>query len=185
MTKFSPTINPTILPSYVNFFISQTDIEKVVSALIQSEVFFIIQPTHKEDSNEINETSVQADLSSNNKISENSISLRSIDIFIDDYLSKGIIPEISEVANHLGLKVPTFKLHFKKMYGSPFYEYYMNKKMKYASIQLLQGLPVSAVSSMVGYSQPIKFIKMFLKHFGVTPKQYQLNYSHSKRRPIF
>lgn len=79
-----------------------------------------------------------------------------------------------QVAQSLGLSIAVFKRIFKEMYGVSFYEYFLNKKMKYAAELLLKGLRGGLVSEMIGYSQPIKFIKMFKKHFGITPKEYQL-----------
>lgn len=47
--------------------------------------------------------------------------------------------------------------------------------MEYAAELLEAGHRASEVSVKIGYTQPIKFNKMFQKHFGITPKRYQIN----------
>lgn len=87
---------------------------------------------------------------------------------------ENIPPNQELIANELGISYGTFKTHFKDVFGKPFYQLYTEKKMEYASRLLIQGLRVVQVSERVGYSHPIKFNKMFQKHFGVTPKKFQM-----------
>jgi len=51
----------------------------------------------------------------------------------------------------------------------------VDKKMEYAAELLEAGHRASEVSVKIGYKYPIKFNKMFQKHFGITPKRYQIN----------
>jgi AraC-like DNA-binding protein len=46
--------------------------------------------------------------------------------------------------------------------------------MEYVAELLEGGYKAVDVSVQLGYSQPIKFSKMFQKHFGVTPRRYQM-----------
>ena len=49
--------------------------------------------------------------------------------------------------------------------------------MEYASELLKKGQTATYISKHLGYSHPIKFNKMFQKHFGVTPKKFQMQHS--------
>lgn len=85
----------------------------------------------------------------------------------------GIPPSQEEIANELKISVTTFKNHFKSSYGKTFYQFQFQKKMEYAAELLKQGRKANDVSIKTGYSSPIKFNKMFQKHFGITPHKYQ------------
>ncbi|WP_028666473.1 helix-turn-helix transcriptional regulator [Runella zeae] len=87
---------------------------------------------------------------------------------------ENIPPTQESIANELGISYGTFKTHFKEAFGKPFYQLYTEKKMEYAARLLIQGLKVVQVSDRIGYSHPIKFNKMFQKHFGITPKKFQM-----------
>jgi len=89
------------------------------------------------------------------------------------------IPSEGEIAAQLEMASSQFRMLFKRTYGKGFYQFYLSKRMEYASKLLRKGLKCNEVAKMVGYgdSSAIKFNKMFQKHFGVTPKKYQLNHS--------
>lgn len=82
-------------------------------------------------------------------------------------------PNIEDIAEEIGWSISKFKTRFKAYYGKPFYQIYMDQKMKYAAKLLKEGYKAMDVSEKVGYSQPIKFSKTFQKYFGVTPHKYK------------
>lgn len=82
--------------------------------------------------------------------------------------------KIEGVAEEVGMSIAQLKSHFKKNYGRGFYRFYIEAKMEYAATLLVKGLKASEVSVHLGYSHPVKFNKMFQKHFGITPKRYQV-----------
>jgi AraC-like DNA-binding protein len=99
-----------------------------------------------------------------------------IDKIYQKYIVKGIekIPPVSEeIAEEIGLSLSQFKALFKKRYGKPFYQMYVEHKMEYAAQLLREGYTSVVVSERIGYVHPIKFNKMFQKYYGVTPYQYQ------------
>lgn len=49
----------------------------------------------------------------------------------------------------------------------PFYRVYKGYKMEYAEGLLREGQTASSVSERVGYTQPIKFNKMFERFYGM------------------
>lgn len=83
-------------------------------------------------------------------------------------------PNIEDIAKEIGWNPSLFKARFKAYYGKPFYQAYIEQKMKYAAELLNEGWKAVEVSEKIGYSQPIKFNKMFQKFFGITPKKYQM-----------
>lgn len=91
------------------------------------------------------------------------------------YISENnsISPNIEEIAKEIGWNPALFKARFKAYYGKPFYQAYIEQKMKYAAELLTEGWKAVEVSEKVGYSQPIKFNKMFQKYFGITPHKFK------------
>jgi AraC-like DNA-binding protein len=106
----------------------------------------------------------------------------SIPQFIVDSLKKGNSLSIEEMASRVKLTPHAFKTKFISYYGKPFYQYYLERRMKYASELLLHGYKATQVAIQVGYGEKsiIKFNKMFQKHFGITPKKYQMSHCAKK-----
>ena len=89
-----------------------------------------------------------------------------------------IPPTERQIAAEIGIPLVKFKNEFKIAYGKPFYQLYMEKRMEYAAQLLQKGYRANKVSAMVGYGEKsaIKFSQMFQKHFGMTPKKYQMSH---------
>jgi len=95
-----------------------------------------------------------------------------------------IPPPENEIAKIYGIGIMAFKTTFKQIFGSTFYQYYVQKKMEYACQLLKKGHTANEVSAKVGYTHPIKFNKMFQKYIGMTPKQYQVKHYGSRNRRL-
>ena len=165
-------------PSYVSIFIAQDQINKVISLLIQENISFAVAPK-KHSSNTTTTTDkdekVTAQIQAEDELEAKTKIQQQIEAIIKTHLLAVKDPDVTEVAHSLGLKPPIFKNSFKEIYGKPFYQYYLERKMKLAANLLKTGMRASTVSKQIGYSHPIKFSKMFQKHFGLTPKKYQMN----------
>ena len=85
-------------------------------------------------------------------------------------------PTISAVAREAGLGEQAFKNNFQLIYQKTFLQAHLEKRMQQAAKLLSEGYPCNKVALMVGYAEKsaIKFNKMFQKHYGMTPKRYQL-----------
>ncbi len=81
--------------------------------------------------------------------------------------------KVKKIAFELGIPEAEFNHKFRKYFGKSFYQVYMEKRMEYAAGLLKAGYRASEVSKKIGYTQPIKFNKMFQKYFGMTPYKYQ------------
>jgi AraC-like DNA-binding protein len=163
-------------PSYVNIFITQDHINKVISLLIQENISFAFSPkSHSSNTTMGKAEKVTAQIHTDDKLKAKTIIGQEIGVIIKTHLSAVKDPDLTEIAHSLGLKPRIFKNSFKEIYGKPFYQYYLERKMELAANLLKTGMRASSVSKQIGYSHPIKFSKMFQKHFGLTPKKYQMS----------
>ena len=85
-------------------------------------------------------------------------------------------PKLDEITKEFSISLQTFKSKFQERYGKSFYQAYLEKKMEHAANLLRKGMTASIISERIGYSHPIKFNKMFQKHYGITPKKYQMQH---------
>lgn len=94
-------------------------------------------------------------------------------------ITEAPLPGMAEIAAEFGVSVNKLKILFLEEYGQPMYKAYMQSRMMKSAELLGKGYKASAVSTMVGYGDKsgIKFNKMFQKHFGMTPKKYQIKMS--------
>jgi AraC-like DNA-binding protein len=80
------------------------------------------------------------------------------------------LPSIPQIAREVAMSESTLKRCFRLMYGTSMYDYYLQKKMEYAKVQLTEKkLPVKEVAYMLGYENPGSFIRIFKKHFRLPP----------------
>jgi AraC-like DNA-binding protein len=101
-----------------------------------------------------------------------------IEVLINQCLKTKRTPSITDIAAECEMPIVTFKLFFKSQFNQTFYQYYLEERFEYAAELLRKGYNANAVSSMAGYGDKsaIKFNKMFQKHFGMTPKKYQMSH---------
>jgi len=103
-----------------------------------------------------------------------------LEVYIANNINKPI-PSLNELAKELGLHQTKLREICRNTHGMTLYQFYMEKRMTHAAQLLKQGYKCNVVARMVGYGEnsSIKFNKMFQKHFGITPKKYQME--HLKR----
>lgn len=117
----------------------------------------------------------------------NSNGLTTMEVIYQKYIVGGVnksIPTIEEIAAEFNMSTSSFKMQFSKVYGKSFYQLYMEKRMEYGATLLRKGYKATEVSKRLGYGEKssIKFNKMFQKHFGITPKKYQMEHHGILRR---
>ena len=164
-------------PLYVSIHVESKELAMIVQFFLQRNIYFKVDSPYSNSmqlETSYNSHSISLKKPAVNHHLSKYKGIEKVDSILDNYISNAKNPEMRQVAQSLGLSISVFKRIFQEMYGVSFYEYFLNKKMKYAAELLLKGLRGGLVSEMVGYSQPIKFTKMFKKHFGITPKKYQL-----------
>lgn len=86
---------------------------------------------------------------------------------------------LKELSDKACMSPTSFYRYFKRELGMSPIEFILNEKIKYAKKLLCNpNLNVSEVSYATGFEDANYFIRLFKKHEGVTPKQYQLmNYN--------
>jgi AraC-like DNA-binding protein len=177
---------------FINLHIDKNHIHEVMSLLIEQGISFhlsyVTSPPTVASKNSTSETSMNAEKqeieisSQNDSLMKNRAKMpleKRISEIYDKYITNGSMafpPSQGEIVAELKVSLPTFKTHFKALYGKTFYQVYMDKKMEYAAQLLKEGFKAVEVSRLIGYGDKscIKFNKMFQKHFGTTPKKYQM-----------
>lgn len=98
-----------------------------------------------------------------------------------EYIKKNIHEnlKLKDLSDKACMSTTSFYRYFKRELGMSPIEYILNEKIKYAKKLLSNpNIHVNEVSYATGFEDCNYFIRLFKKHEGVTPKQYQLmNYS--------
>lgn len=81
--------------------------------------------------------------------------------------------DVTEIAAALNLELHYLSRLFKQKTGMTLKGYITDKRMHVAKSLLASGKSVSFTANMVGYRDPFLFSKMFKKHNGVSPKEWQ------------
>ncbi|CAH1202278.1 HTH-type transcriptional activator RhaR [Paenibacillus allorhizoplanae] len=81
---------------------------------------------------------------------------------------------LSMLSEKFNMNASSLSLLFKSEFGEKFVVYLCQVRMEHAKELLRDGnLPIHEISVMVGYLQPISFIRTFKKTVGVTPGDYR------------
>ncbi len=84
------------------------------------------------------------------------------------------INEISEVAVISNLSQFHFFRSFKQAFGTPIYQYILNKKLDFASSMMANAdLSITEIASVCNFSDIFTFSKAFKRRFGISPSQFQ------------
>jgi AraC-like DNA-binding protein len=96
---------------------------------------------------------------------------------ITDFIKANITTPINlkALSDKASMSTTSFYRYFKRELGMSPIEFILNEKIKHAK-QLLKnpGIQVNEVCFMSGFEDCNYFIRLFKKHEGITPKQYQL-----------
>lgn len=108
----------------------------------------------------------------NNTFSESNSSLLPIISYIKANIQSSInMKNLSDVAN---MSITAFHRFFKKELGITPVEFIAQEKIKMAKTLLSEpNIHINEVSYELGYEDSNYFIRLFKKHEGITPKQYQ------------
>ena len=84
------------------------------------------------------------------------------------------LPCISVLAREFNISASTLKRHFKNIFNRSIYDYYLNQKMALGMAMLEEKKSsVSEVAYKLGYQKVNSFSKIFKKHFGILPSQFE------------
>jgi AraC-like DNA-binding protein len=173
MKNYSPT---------VEFVVPTESVQTVVTLLLSHKISFTL--TSSNYSETVPKEPISVEVKSDEKIrfsSDAGLKDSVIEVIYQKYLKEDIEkipPHEAQIAAEFGMNLVKFKNTFRAAYGKPFYQLYMDKRMEHAAKLLKQGIKAVDVSRRIGYGEKscIKFNKMFQKHFGITPKKYQMEH---------
>lgn len=172
----------TNLPSTINFLIPTENVQTVVALLLSNSISFTLtSSSYLETAPNASEQIEEMNTDNSIPLTPSSPQSSSIEAIYRKYLEENIEqmpPTEAQIAAESGMTLILFKNAFKDAYGKTFYRLYMEKKMAYAKTLLLQGHKAVDVAKRIGYGEKsaIKFNKMFQKHFGATPKKFQMSH---------
>lgn len=95
---------------------------------------------------------------------------------VNEYIEHNLQHDVSiqTVANHVFLHPSYLSRIYKTESGVSFSDYVLKVRMERAvSLLRNKGIKVYDISTELGYNQTQHFIKMFKKHFGLTPQEYR------------
>jgi len=91
-----------------------------------------------------------------------------------DELESGRIPVVTALANACAMSLATFRRAFHQVMGQSPQQYIQNCQMKKAQrMLLLSDASVTEIAFSVGYQDVSGFNRLFLRYFGVSPRQYR------------
>jgi AraC-like DNA-binding protein len=99
--------------------------------------------------------------------------------FINENIASKIT--VSEIAERAGVNITTLERHFAAVFRIPPLEYIKKKRLGEAERLISDGVSVTDACYKSGFSDLSKFIITFRRHFGKTPKQYQLEIEREKK----
>ncbi|GHN02010.1 AraC family transcriptional regulator [Cytophagales bacterium WSM2-2] len=82
---------------------------------------------------------------------------------------------VEEIAFLCNMSMSTFKWHFSETFLTSPKKYFTDYKMKRAKRMLISGERPSDIYEQLGYENLSAFSTEFKKHFGISPKQFQLD----------
>jgi len=84
---------------------------------------------------------------------------------------------LTQISEKVGLHPSYLSKIFKDETGATLSEYWTKARMERA-MELIRNtdMKVYEVAEQVGYATPHYFIKIFIRHFGMTPHEYRVSY---------
>ena len=97
--------------------------------------------------------------------------IKSSHFFNENYNTK---ISIDDEAARLHMSPCWFIKNFKQIIGMTPMQYIVSKRLSMAKNLLISSnLPLSEISEMIGYDNPLYFSRLFKKHSGITPSDYR------------
>ena len=91
-------------------------------------------------------------------------------------------PSLSRLARSIGMNETKFSGLFRQIFGASLYQYYQVARMGEAKRRLAH-LSVSEVGYQLGFANLSHFTRLFARHHGLNPKQYQRRLAEGSQAP--
>jgi len=106
--------------------------------------------------------------------SENAVIQKAL-LYIQENINEDL--SLENVSSKVFLNSVYFCKLFKREMGEGFNEYVSKLRMKKAeSLLMIPEIKINEISNMLGFNSGSYFIKVFRKHFGLTPSEYRCKY---------
>jgi len=176
------TIQPNPTKDTLIIEIDRANVAECLEFLIKAHIPFKVEYrgiTDESSSSELSLTSSPSESSSPKRKIKRLRDTQLIENIYKQYISESnfsTAANIKDIIREHKISLLNFQQLFKNIYGKSFYQLYIDKKMDYAASLLRKGHKAKEIARMIGYGDKssIKFNKMFQKHFGVTPKKFQM-----------
>lgn len=101
------------------------------------------------------------------------LKMKQVQGIIMDHINDDL-PATASIAKEVGLSESSLKKYFRMTFDTSIYDFYLQKKMEHArSLLVEKQLPVKEVAYMLGYEKCGSFIRIFKKHFNLSPGMLQ------------
>lgn len=88
---------------------------------------------------------------------------------------------VKELASHFFISETKLQSIFKKEMGMTIYSYISERKIEEAKIMLNFNRSINEIALSLGFSDSSHLSKVFKKHVGISPKQYQQEKNHNQK----
>lgn len=99
------------------------------------------------------------------------------DLLIDsvlNYISRNFQNDLSldRIAERFYLNKSHLNRRFRKYTGITIYKFVIEKRLEYAKVLIVRGIPITEVYKHCGFGDYCNFYRLFRHKFGISPKQY-------------
>ncbi|WP_159888453.1 helix-turn-helix transcriptional regulator [Paenibacillus puerhi] len=99
------------------------------------------------------------------------------DLLIDsvlNYISRNFQNDLSldHIAERFYLNKYNLNRRFRKYTGITMYKFIIEKRLEYAKVLIVRGIPITEVYKHCGFGDYCNFYRLFKNKFGISPKQY-------------
>ena len=164
-----------ILSAYSNFNYAQE--------LIKQGIFeYCLKPLNRQNAESIlsrlqasleNYATTTVSVPKNDDVLTNNTRFNKLVAYVNENYSEKLI--LNELCQTFGLNPDYCNKLFLQHFSCNYSNYLKTLRMEKASQLLQQDLTIAEVASQTGYPDYFYFIKVFKKHFGITPYQYKNN----------
>lgn len=99
--------------------------------------------------------------------------------YIEGHLSEKIT--LSEAARHFYVSESTISQLFRRKMGVSFHKCVTQRRLISAKSLILENMPLEDVAQQTGFSDYSSFYRAFKGEFGISPRQYRLQYSGAEK----
>lgn len=114
-------------------------------------------------------------LSMEQSLSKSDVLEEQVMLYISRHLQDNLTNQ--EIADYFQFNKDYLNRRFKQYCGCSIHSFINQKRLEYATQLLKRGVPLNELASKSGFNDYTNFYKLFKQTYGVTPKEYKLEYT--------